>query len=465
MLKFAAYLFTGLLITALSLNSLSAQTTQNPNNDDPLALPIRNLKVENPKNCLFSASWDKPYDGTGWFTLSMSDFEEGFETDYTEYIWAQCFNPNILKSFGIVYKGATATKIKFFVPPSGGGIGIQADYELKIYKGNSGTGPETELLSQPIKSNILPNSWNEIELKDPIMIDPSTEFWIGVHSHLKEGDGQLAAKDSGPMFPMGNMIWVPMKGWQKVKDLLPDFNANWMIAVYVVGPDGKEIVLGKETEGLLGYNIYCNDKMIGSTTECFYEYEIERTDKYNIGVAANFESGEARRISVRSGIFCESECTPPENLQFEREGDQLTLTWEVESDLFVSEIFRDGEKLEGTFSSPFTETVDPDRIYEYCVNKLCGFSESETVCIQTVGIDDDAFAPLRIYPNPASSVVNIEKKDMAKVEIYNIAGQMIASKTENLSTIDVSAYDEGVYLFKIYDRKGRSTTKSVMVVK
>ena len=56
---------------------------------------------------------------------------------------------------------------------------------------------------------------------------------------------------------------------------------------------------------------------------------------------------------------------------------------------------------------------------------------------------------LKIYPNPASSLITIEAEGMQSVNIYNALGQLVKSvSTEGVSEVrlDVSEWVSGVYL-------------------
>ena len=60
---------------------------------------------------------------------------------------------------------------------------------------------------------------------------------------------------------------------------------------------------------------------------------------------------------------------------------------------------------------------------------------------------------LIIYPNPSEDVINIaiDNANKATIEIYNLIGRLIYSKTASSKTekIDVSDYTTGIYLIKV----------------
>ena len=83
-----------------------------------------------------------------------------------------------------------------------------------------------------------------------------------------------------------------------------------------------------------------------------------------------------------------------------------------------------------------------------------------------LGVGDNDFATIELYPNPTTSVLNISKAQNATIEIYNILGQVMTIKTNasNLETIDVSGYAAGPYMAKI-SNSGTTITKKFVVIK
>jgi len=71
-----------------------------------------------------------------------------------------------------------------------------------------------------------------------------------------------------------------------------------------------------------------------------------------------------------------------------------------------------------------------------------------------------------LYPNPASSIINIEVEEQyvgEKLEIYTIMGQLIGSHkiTQTHFLKDVSALSEGTYIVKI---NGQTDTEKLIKI-
>jgi hypothetical protein len=71
-----------------------------------------------------------------------------------------------------------------------------------------------------------------------------------------------------------------------------------------------------------------------------------------------------------------------------------------------------------------------------------------------------------IYPNPATSQVNLEGENLNSVAIYNVAGQLVrVVKLDNMvNSIDMNV-EAGVYFFSIYDNNGRNSVQRVVIAK
>ena len=73
---------------------------------------------------------------------------------------------------------------------------------------------------------------------------------------------------------------------------------------------------------------------------------------------------------------------------------------------------------------------------------------------------------LKLYPNPASEVLNLAGEGMSKVEIYNAMGQCIITEEVNgEAVISTSALSNGIYFVRIYANDGEMVTRDFSVVR
>lgn len=74
---------------------------------------------------------------------------------------------------------------------------------------------------------------------------------------------------------------------------------------------------------------------------------------------------------------------------------------------------------------------------------------------------------LKIYPNPANSVVNILSGEIiAALQIFDLTGKTIYTNQNvnaELAHVDVSSFSPGIYILKISNKNGVSTTEKIVV--
>jgi beta-glucanase (GH16 family) len=58
---------------------------------------------------------------------------------------------------------------------------------------------------------------------------------------------------------------------------------------------------------------------------------------------------------------------------------------------------------------------------------------------------------LKIYPNPATDVVNLETSQaIDRVDVFALSGQLLVSETEETNSLDISTVKTGIYILKVY---------------
>ena len=66
-----------------------------------------------------------------------------------------------------------------------------------------------------------------------------------------------------------------------------------------------------------------------------------------------------------------------------------------------------------------------------------------------------------MYPNPASSMINISCENFDRVEVFNISGQKVG--TEYFPEFSVANLNTGVYFFHIYNFEGNKAVEKVVI--
>ena len=83
----------------------------------------------------------------------------------------------------------------------------------------------------------------------------------------------------------------------------------------------------------------------------------------------------------------------------------------------------------------------------------------------TASVNDFLASNLRVYPNPAQDVINIESKTikLSSVDMYNVLGAKVMSSEMLNNRINVSNLTKGVYFMKINAEEGGSATKKIVI--
>lgn len=84
---------------------------------------------------------------------------------------------------------------------------------------------------------------------------------------------------------------------------------------------------------------------------------------------------------------------------------------------------------------------------------------ADASCATTRIFRPEVLPTLRVYPNPASTQLNIETRDrMQRVQIYNSVGQLVKEQAVNQAQetqLNISALLPGIYFLQAYDAEGR----------
>lgn len=213
------------------------------------------------------------------------------------------------------YENWSLTKVSIFPRSS-----ANTSFTLKIWKGaNAGT----LLISQPL-TNLLQNQWNEILVQAPLIINSSSELWVGYTITNHQAGDYPAGCDDGPaIVGFGDKISTDGSTWSDLSGF--GLNYNWNIKVYLQTETTDNILLPcpipeiafpedqtehflvagnlqpaglsfcfKEIE-LLGYNVYRDAVQINPAliTELIYTDFDLPNGTYSYEVTALYDNGES----------------------------------------------------------------------------------------------------------------------------------------------------------------------------
>lgn len=122
------------------------------------------------------------------------------------------------------------------------------------------------------------------------------------------------------------------------------------------------------------------------------------------------------------------------------------------------------------FDTLYTQTYNYDSLCPYAI--VSDTIILDTTMVEIVELADD-FKTFSVFPNPAKNKVrleiNIVKMKVRELVVVNLQGQQVYNATISPGranhNIDVSGWEEGLYVFRLFEDKGLVQTEKVMVVR
>ena len=116
----------------------------------------------------------------------------------------------------------------------------------------------------------------------------------------------------------------------------------------------------------------------------------------------------------------------------------------------------------GSFVEEFPSNVEE----EYCIRVVYqdyAMSCEQCVTVDPVSVEENTSNNMSIYPNPTDGILNIEVESMTRITIFNTMGQVVYDNevVSDKETIDMTQYNEGMYLLRVTTENGMMTEKVV----
>lgn len=223
------------------------------------------------------------------------------------------------------------------------------------------------------------------------------------------------------------------------------------------------------------WNVYKDGILLGNTTVMQYNDPMVMPGvAYTYHVTAVYE-GEESMASVPATITVPIPGSlQPIGLSAEANNPSygyVTLDWNepnacLEPDGY--DVYRDGVKINTSLVTNLTY-VDgplPAGLYPYKLKAVYYFGESgfstTAYALIPVGIEEVENDQLKIYPNPASQMVNVESQvEITGIKVYNNSGQIVLDEQVKVFNhqIDVSGYDKGIYFISLETMDGNILKK------
>ena len=112
----------------------------------------------------------------------------------------------------------------------------------------------------------------------------------------------------------------------------------------------------------------------------------------------------------------------------------------------------------------YLKDVKGDRFIEGSGDYGAGTTNLFSIHKHGDAVGETPASSLFVYPNPANSTINVYGQGVSVVELYNSLGQKVATvEGSEYTSIDVTSFDNGVYVVRVIDNEGVVTTKKVTI--
>lgn len=233
------------------------------------------------------------------------------------------------------------------------------------------------------------------------------------------------------------------------------------------------------------YTVTRNGETIGEVTEAeFVDENIAHGETYCYQVVAHGEgfdeaSNEACVTVPDAPVL---PCNAPANLRREDPMNVAHIAWDVpeerEPDSYtvyiVNNLTNETSLVTGVTETYYEEEITIEEmdksyqvkaVYEECES---GFALTESgddfININNLSVSE-SLMNLTVYPNPTTGILTIKAEGLTNVEVYNLIGQRLLSGIghEGVSEVDLSGFENGVYLMKVSTDKGSVIKKVVKI--
>ncbi len=177
-------------------------------------------------------------------------------------------------------------------------------------------------------------------------------------------------------------------------------------------------------------------------------------------------SDGSNRWDYYDGTSCRWRIAPGNTSSFTFEFLEL----DTEYDKDFVKIYRNGRpyaKFSGdTIPEPIHFDGDNATIYFTSNNSVRAGGFRLAYSVVETGIDEYGNTAISIYPNPASSNLNIEGENITNISLYDITGKCVYEKILAPCykyTVGTENFAEGAYFARIIDINGNCTTKKVII--
>lgn len=252
------------------------------------------------------------------------------------------------------------------------------------------------------------------------------------------------------------------------------WNGNFLTVSFNDGTPSRNITIENGFQHIETIEITSGTHVTVNFTTGSYTSECSFSIKYEDGETIYQSSG-----TPTNGVACEFDCAcggttvvlnPVQNLEATIDGETVILTWEAPRNATSYTIFKNGLELATVTELTYTDDQFTEGNINYCVyaNYEEGQSGPACVMVSITSVDDNA-NHIKVYPNPASTVLNINvagNSNNLEYVIYNQQGQVMTQKAlgsfEGTEQINLDNFAKGIYFLHIKSDAQVKTQKVVV---
>ena len=279
------------------------------------------------------------------------------------------------------------------------------------------------------------------------------------------GDPLLIEGETGQTFDLdgtyaGYSIWCETSSESCTESTFPILVDGYVFAPVVINGDGTtELCEGESTVLTVAGGPYESyqwlDGGMDIIGETFFQHTVSITGSYTVVVTA----AECPNYEMTNGIAIDITTHPIPDPIISQDGGDLTLS-QVYDDY---QWYLDGNAINGANGSTYAAGQDGDYYVIVSDEWGCeGTSNTVTIIVDNIAnLNKEHFA---LYPNPATSILNIEFDSEAEnnaVKILDLTGNIVYQGSTFLSklSLDITAYSTGIYFVQVSNQYKSSTSK------
>lgn len=310
------------------------------------------------------------------------------------------------------------------------------------------------ILSEGFESGI-PSTWTQIDADgDGFMwtITPAFQFDNVFSGHNSEKAASSASWDAASDQALNPNNYL----------ITPNVSGATSVSFYVGSPAGPAYIAEHYAVMVSSTGTAAADFTV--VFEETLTYVGTKADENGRGISRGDHAWTQKTVNLPEGTkyiaFGHFNCTDKYMLRID---DVVVLGGTPVSDFTYTVTRNNVEIATGLTETAYTDSNVAAGVYNYCVKVVYSDCVSEPACDMITGIEQHAIDGVRVYPNPASHILNIEG-NVNSITMYNSFGQAVKAAMFN-NQINVSSLTNGVYSLVIDTNDGRKVIEKVVIAR